>query len=72
MFPSGAPELALMLLRLFVGAVLVCDAVTAVSALNAVLVCVLLALAPIVSGVALSLLGPTAYLLDQQGSKQWR
>lgn len=45
MFPGGAPGLALLLLRLFVGAVLVCDAVTAVPALNEVLLCVLVACA---------------------------
>lgn len=41
MFPSGAPGLALLLLRLFVGALLVCDAMTAVSLRNEVLVYVL-------------------------------
>lgn len=41
MFPRGAPGLALLLLRLFVGALLVADALTAVSVRNEVLVCVL-------------------------------
>jgi len=41
MFPSGAPGLALLLLRLFVGAVLVAHAMTAVSVLNVALGCVL-------------------------------
>lgn len=45
MFPRGAPGLALLLLRLFVGAILICDAVTAVSTLNVVLSCVLMACA---------------------------
>lgn len=45
MFPRGAPGLALLLLRLFVGAVLVGDAVTVVSALNVILVCMLVACA---------------------------
>jgi uncharacterized membrane protein YphA (DoxX/SURF4 family) len=40
MFPNGAPGLALLLLRLFVGAVLVADAVTAASVPNVALVCV--------------------------------
>ena len=39
MFPNGAPGLALLLLRLFVGAVLVVDAMTGASALNLILVC---------------------------------
>jgi hypothetical protein len=41
MFPSGSPGLALLLLRLFVGAVLVSDALTTVSALSGVSICVL-------------------------------
>lgn len=45
MFPSGAPGLALLLLRLFVGALLVCDAVTAGPAFNGVLLFVLVACA---------------------------
>lgn len=45
MFPSGAPGFALLLLRLFVGALLTCDAVTAGSALNVILVGVLVACA---------------------------
>jgi hypothetical protein len=45
MFPRGAPGLALLLLRVFVGALLVCDAMTAVSVLNGALLCVLLACA---------------------------
>ncbi|HEV8332004.1 MAG TPA: hypothetical protein VGQ22_11330 [Steroidobacteraceae bacterium] len=38
MFPRGAPGLALLLLRLFVGAVLIFDAAAAAPALNEVLV----------------------------------
>lgn len=102
MFPRGAPGLALLLLRLFVGGVLVSDAVATMSALNGVLVCVLLtcaialgvgymtpiaavltavieamiglnahvgnpalySFAPVIIGIALSLLGPGAYSLD--------
>jgi hypothetical protein len=45
MFPRGAPGIALLLLRLFVGAVLLSHAVTALSALNEALVCVLVACA---------------------------
>jgi hypothetical protein len=45
MFPNGAPGLALLLLRLFVGAVLVSDAMRVVSALNVVLAWVLVACA---------------------------
>ena len=45
MFPRGAPGLALLLLRLFLGAVWLCDAMAGVSTLNAVLVCVLVACA---------------------------
>jgi hypothetical protein len=40
MFPSGAPGLALLLLRLFVGAVWVFHIVTAVPELNLALVCI--------------------------------
>jgi hypothetical protein len=40
MFPSGAPGLALLLLRLFVGAVCVFYTVTAVPALHLALVCI--------------------------------
>jgi hypothetical protein len=61
MFPNGAPGLGLLLLRLFVGAVLVCDSMAAASALNVVLICVLVACAlavvlgcvtPIAAGLA--------------------
>jgi len=45
MFPNGAPGLALLLLRLFVGAVLVSDAMRVVSAFNGVLAWVLVACA---------------------------
>jgi hypothetical protein len=45
MFPNGAPGIALLLLRLFVGAVLISDAVAAGSALNEILVWVLVACA---------------------------
>jgi uncharacterized membrane protein YphA (DoxX/SURF4 family) len=41
MFPSGSPGLALLLLRLFVGAVLLSDALTTVSAFSGFSVCVL-------------------------------
>ncbi len=102
MFPHGAPGLALLLLRLFLGPALVCDTATAVSALNGIAVWVLVAcalavvlglvtpiaaalatfievaialtahvghltlpsFAPVVIGVALTLLGPGAYSLD--------
>lgn len=41
MFPRGAPGLALLLLRLFVGALVVADVLTAVSVRNEVMVYVL-------------------------------
>ena len=101
MFPRGAPGLALLLLRLFVSAELVSDALTVLSDLNLVLVGALVAcalaiaagfmtpiaailavlietiglgtysaqvalhsLAPVVTGIALALLGPGAYSID--------
>ena len=45
MFPNGAPGLALLLLRLFVGALLASDAAKAGATLNVILVCVLVACA---------------------------
>jgi len=41
MFPSGSPGFALLLLRLFVGAVFVSDALTTGAALSGVSICVL-------------------------------
>ncbi len=65
MFPRGAPGLALLLLRLFVGAELLTHAVTAVPAFNVAMVWVLGACAlALVIGIALALLGPGAYSLD--------
>lgn len=53
MFPRGAPGFALLLLRVFVGALLVCDALTAVSALNgALLVCALAVIVGFVTPIA--------------------
>jgi len=60
MFPRGAPGLALLLLRLFVGAVLVVDAVTAASALNVILVCLHVACA---LAVVVGFLTPIAAVL---------
>lgn len=45
MFPRGWPGLALLLLRVFVGAELVADAVTALPELDYLLVCILVACA---------------------------
>ena len=68
MFPRGAPGLALLLLRLFVGAVLVCDAVTAVSALNEVLVYVLVACAlAVVVGFVTPIAAVLAALIETIG-----
>ena len=65
MFPRGAPGLALLLLRLFVGAVLVSDAVTAVPALNVVLACVLVACAlAVVVGVTTPIAAVLAALIE--------
>jgi hypothetical protein len=60
MFPRGAPGLALLLLRLFAGAMLASDAATAVSALNGLLVCVLVACA---LAVVVGLITPMAAVL---------
>ena len=60
MFPNGAPGLALLLLRLFVGAVLICDAVTAAAELNVVQLCVYLACA---FALAVGVLTPIAAVL---------
>lgn len=68
MFPSGAPGLALLLLRLFVSALLVSDAVTAVSALDVVLVCVLVACAlAVVVGFATPIAAVLAALIETIG-----
>lgn len=68
MFPSGGPGLALLLLRLFVGAVLVSDAVTAVSVLNMVLVCVLVACAlAVVVGFMTPIAAVVAVLIETIG-----
>jgi hypothetical protein len=60
MFPRGAPGLALLLLRLYVGALLMSDALTAGSTLNVILVCVLVASA---LAVVVGVLTPIAAIL---------
>ena len=68
MFPQGAPGFALLLLRLFVGAVLVRDAVTAVSAHNGVLLCVLVACAlAVVVGFMTPIVAVLAALIETIG-----
>jgi hypothetical protein len=74
MFPGGSPGLALLLLRLFAGAVLVSDAVAPKSALNGVLVCVLVGcalalivgyltpIAAVLASVTEAAIGPIAHL----------
>lgn len=60
MFPRGAPGLALLLLRLYVGALLISDALTAGATLNVILVCVLVASA---LAVVVGVLTPIAAVL---------
>jgi hypothetical protein len=60
MFPRGAPGLALLLLRLFVGAALVADAVKPASAVNVLLIC---ALAACALAIVVGFVTPIAALL---------
>jgi uncharacterized membrane protein YphA (DoxX/SURF4 family) len=65
MFPRGAPGIALLLLRLFLGAVLITEALKAASAPNMVLICVLAAGAlAIVVGFATPIASVLAALVE--------
>jgi hypothetical protein len=65
MFPRGAPGLALLMLRLFLGPALITDAATAVSALNEIAFCLVVACAAaLIVGIGTPIAAILAVLIE--------
>lgn len=68
MFPGGAPGIALLMLRLFVGALWISDAVTDVTALGGVAVCVFVACAlAVIVGFTTPIAAVAAAIIEAAG-----